>query len=317
MEKYNTYNSSDYRVIKKDNSYLVTSSVMLKGSYSLVHNSCEGEIVVEQGVFSFIDTVALVLDLLKEGEYHLTLVDKYDKSIKIVISHYPSIINRLVTSISKILCKDCSTEYLRPCITEEENSFLLYGQVYSQIQYFLNLIVPLKIGESSDILRDFITTVVRNNKCEFLFSFCKDELAYKIKGEKDIDCDDINLQYLGTCYLALYYYFYKISDITTTKQVMLDFNYHTIRKCLLKLGLDLTKLELVFEELALEDTPFDVICQVNNIIPIKEPSIKIFNLPLNKDINGIYDYVELKNTGLDTTLVLNTTLLRRSNFLSA
>lgn len=114
-------------------------------------------------------------------------------------------------------------------------------------------------------------------------------------------------------YLALYYYNCRIVDASNIESVNKTFNYHNIKKCLIKLGLDLTRLELLFEELVLEDQDLNIVCSVNEIVGVLNPELKVYSFATNKNISGVYDVVPLVNKGIDTATIFTTTLFNNSN----
>ena len=127
MNTYNTYNSSDFRIIKDGNSYTIISNTAIYGEYTLTAIGCEKETFIEQGFFS---SNKIKLSDLKEGQYLLAVVDRYKVRTNLYISHYPSILNRVLLNLEKLLCIDCNDKKeVRPCITQEEENFLLFGQV--------------------------------------------------------------------------------------------------------------------------------------------------------------------------------------------
>lgn len=305
MKNCNTFSNSYLRLTKEKETYIVSSTVTINGTYKITKKDCNEEVLIEQGTFS---NPSITFTLKTDGEYLLSILEN-SKEDSIIISHYPAIIKRIVNKMSYLLCNDCNKNYkqLKPCITQEEENFLLYGDIYSQLLYLTNIINPIKIGESCDIIKDFITTVIRENKCEFLFIFCKDELNYKIKGEHNNSFKNSNREILGILYLILYYYEKRVSINTIENNNFLNnkYNYYELKKCLIKIGLDLTKIELIFEELVLEDEDLDIICPINTINPVVVPTLKVFTFPINKNIDGVYDVVSLKNTGIDPVLFMS------------
>ena len=122
MENCNIFNNSSLVLTKTKEDYFLTALINSVAFYKVTKTSCDG--IVELVVQGSIPLEGSTITLKEDGEYLLTVTID-DKDYTLIISHYPSIINRIVTNLEFLLCKDCSDlKQLKPCITKEEQASL-------------------------------------------------------------------------------------------------------------------------------------------------------------------------------------------------